>query len=486
MFAVLGVVEIPAVHSLRAARRRLGRPPAPAAGADRRATSARAVLLALVPILWASGHLHDVAPAPAAVRRSASSPSSSTSPTSRTCRRCRARAPRRRQLEAQLTSSVCRGRGAGVCRGADRGGDRAVRDRRGRDQLRRLGRVHAPHAPPRERPAARAGRSAAEHVAPGQGRASTGWCATRGCARSQPARGRRTSSRRWPTRSSSTTWCGASHLSALEIGAVFAVGSGGSIAAALAANRLNGWIGVGPTIVWTIGASCVAGFAYPLAPRSFPLPVLVLGSALFGFGAVAYNIRRSACARRSPRAVAGADERGHALHRLGDDPARHAARRRDRDLVEPPRRALGRRVRRTRRRSCRWRSRRYARSGRSRSPSSSSRRPSSPAASSRGHRCRGRPPRTRSRRRASHRRAPWPSTVSGDAGTAGDGGVAAPVERPGLAFPVARAGPAHIATLKTFDPPLTRSRGGASAAPSGAASGCSSRPTTASWCCSST
>ena len=34
-----------------------------------------------------------------------------------------------------------------------------------------------------------------------------------------------------------------------------------------------------------------------------------------------------------------------------------------------------------------------------------------------------------------------------------------------LALPVERAGPAHIATLKTFDPPLSRSRGGGSRAP---------------------
>jgi MFS family permease len=80
------------------------------------------------------------------------------------------------------------------------------------------------------------------------------------------------------------------HLSAFAIGAVFAVGSAGSIVGALVTNRLNGWIGVGPTIVGTIAVGCVAGLAYPLAPRSFPLPLLMLGSAAFGFGAVSYNI----------------------------------------------------------------------------------------------------------------------------------------------------------------------------------------------------
>jgi MFS family permease len=80
------------------------------------------------------------------------------------------------------------------------------------------------------------------------------------------------------------------HLSAFEIGAVFAVGSAGSIVGALGTNRLNAWVGVGPTILLTIAVGQLGGFAYPLAPQSFPLPLLMLGSALFGFGAVSYNI----------------------------------------------------------------------------------------------------------------------------------------------------------------------------------------------------
>jgi MFS family permease len=79
-------------------------------------------------------------------------------------------------------------------------------------------------------------------------------------------------------------------LSSFEIGIVFAVSSGGSIVAALVTGRLNRWLGVGPTIAWTIVVSSLSGLAYPLAPKSFPLPVLMLGGAGFGFGAVAYNI----------------------------------------------------------------------------------------------------------------------------------------------------------------------------------------------------
>jgi len=80
------------------------------------------------------------------------------------------------------------------------------------------------------------------------------------------------------------------HLSAFEIGFVFAVGSGGSIIAALVTNRLQKRLGVGRTILWTSILFSFGGILYPLAPRSFPLPFLILAQALFGFGAVAYNI----------------------------------------------------------------------------------------------------------------------------------------------------------------------------------------------------
>jgi MFS family permease len=80
------------------------------------------------------------------------------------------------------------------------------------------------------------------------------------------------------------------HLSAVEVGLVFGVGSVGSILGALAANRMQRALGVGRTILIPIMISCVALLTYPLAPRSFPLPVLMLGNALFGFGAVTYNI----------------------------------------------------------------------------------------------------------------------------------------------------------------------------------------------------
>ena len=80
------------------------------------------------------------------------------------------------------------------------------------------------------------------------------------------------------------------HMSAVAVGFVFGVGSVGSIAGALSANRMQQALGVGRTILVSIIPACVAMLAFPLAPKSFPLPVLIVGQAAFGFGAVAYNI----------------------------------------------------------------------------------------------------------------------------------------------------------------------------------------------------
>jgi MFS family permease len=80
------------------------------------------------------------------------------------------------------------------------------------------------------------------------------------------------------------------HLSAVELGVTFAVGAAGSIVGALAANRIQKAFGVGPTIVGTAVFGSFGGILYPLAPHSFPLPFLMLGQAIFMFGAVTYNI----------------------------------------------------------------------------------------------------------------------------------------------------------------------------------------------------
>ena len=79
------------------------------------------------------------------------------------------------------------------------------------------------------------------------------------------------------------------HLSSLEVGAVFAVGALGSVAAALVSTRLQRTIGVGRTIVFTpmLGIGLLA---FPLAPHSVPLPFLMLGEFLFGLNVVGYNV----------------------------------------------------------------------------------------------------------------------------------------------------------------------------------------------------
>jgi len=79
-------------------------------------------------------------------------------------------------------------------------------------------------------------------------------------------------------------------LSKFEIAFVYVASPVGSMLAGLTTNRVSRRIGVGPTILATISVSSIAGLMYPLAPQSFPLPLLMVGGALFGFGAIAYNI----------------------------------------------------------------------------------------------------------------------------------------------------------------------------------------------------
>jgi MFS family permease len=80
------------------------------------------------------------------------------------------------------------------------------------------------------------------------------------------------------------------HLSSLEVGVVFALGSCGAIAGALLVTRIQRRLGVGPTIVGAILISSSADFAFPLAPHSFPLPALILGLGGGTFANVVYNV----------------------------------------------------------------------------------------------------------------------------------------------------------------------------------------------------
>jgi MFS family permease len=80
------------------------------------------------------------------------------------------------------------------------------------------------------------------------------------------------------------------HLSSFEVGVVFATFGTGSIAGALTVNRLQRAAGVGRTIVLSAMLFPIGSLAVPLAPRGFPLPVLIAGAVVGGYSQVAYNI----------------------------------------------------------------------------------------------------------------------------------------------------------------------------------------------------
>src|SRR5436190_3745517 len=80
------------------------------------------------------------------------------------------------------------------------------------------------------------------------------------------------------------------HLSSVAVGFTFAMFGVGSVAGALAANRVQRSIGVGPAIVLPALMFPVTSFAVPLAPESFPLPLIIAGFLIGGYSQVAYNI----------------------------------------------------------------------------------------------------------------------------------------------------------------------------------------------------
>jgi MFS family permease len=80
------------------------------------------------------------------------------------------------------------------------------------------------------------------------------------------------------------------HLAPWEIGFVFAAGSVGAIIGALVVNRIQKQLGVGPTIIAMAMLFSSATILVPLAPKSFPLPLLIVSLFITQFGGVAYNI----------------------------------------------------------------------------------------------------------------------------------------------------------------------------------------------------
>jgi MFS family permease len=81
------------------------------------------------------------------------------------------------------------------------------------------------------------------------------------------------------------------HLSAFWAGAAFAGYGIGALVGALMTTRLQRAIGVGPAIWVPSMISSLAVVTFPLAPAGLEgVPVLLAGTLLFGFGAMAYNI----------------------------------------------------------------------------------------------------------------------------------------------------------------------------------------------------
>jgi len=79
-------------------------------------------------------------------------------------------------------------------------------------------------------------------------------------------------------------------FSPLELGVMFAIGSCGAIIGALLANRIRLRIGVGQAILWGSVFFCVPALIYPVAPRAIALPLFMLAQALIQFGGMVYNI----------------------------------------------------------------------------------------------------------------------------------------------------------------------------------------------------
>jgi MFS family permease len=81
-------------------------------------------------------------------------------------------------------------------------------------------------------------------------------------------------------------------LSPTAIGLIFAVANVGTLLGALVATRLAKALGIGRAIVVAGVCSGLGGIGIPLATRATAVPVLVVSSALIGFGAVAYNVNQ--------------------------------------------------------------------------------------------------------------------------------------------------------------------------------------------------
>ena len=82
------------------------------------------------------------------------------------------------------------------------------------------------------------------------------------------------------------------HMSNGLIGVVFGLGSIGWLAGAATAPRLQRLLGVGGATILGAAMSGPGTLLVALTPQSFPVPFLVAGTIIGGFGAVLYNIQQ--------------------------------------------------------------------------------------------------------------------------------------------------------------------------------------------------
>jgi MFS family permease len=80
------------------------------------------------------------------------------------------------------------------------------------------------------------------------------------------------------------------HISSFWAGVVFAAFGIGSIVGALTATRFQRAVGVGRAIWIPAVLFSISGLTWPLAPRGFPIPLLMVGTLTVGWAATAYNI----------------------------------------------------------------------------------------------------------------------------------------------------------------------------------------------------
>jgi MFS family permease len=79
-------------------------------------------------------------------------------------------------------------------------------------------------------------------------------------------------------------------LSAATIGVVLALGNVGFLVGALVAKRVESSLGVGRTIVASMGLSAPGMLLIPLAPRELAIPFFVASGVVVGFAVVLYNV----------------------------------------------------------------------------------------------------------------------------------------------------------------------------------------------------